>query len=354
LATWAGESLKADSSGGHVPHTIRAATLRGFEGLARSVGLPPLRLLDAAGVPRAALTNPDIRISAASVRDLMGLCGAAIEDFALRMYEVRSPSDMGPVALIARQQPTLRATLEALNRNLALHSDVTRVWIDDDASYGAAVIRLVQTWPTPGPERQTTELALGQLMRTLRGRLGPDWQPLEVWLTHGPPLAMDTHHRILGTNLCFHQPFNGVACTRLDLDRPDPAADPEMTRQIQRYVDGLPNPAPADLPDQVLGLAHALLPLGQCTTEIVARQIGVVPRTLQRQLAASGTRFIDIVQRARMTLCQRYLEHDDRRLAEVAQLLGFSALSAFSRWHRIHYGGSPSDRRRAALPESLR
>jgi AraC-like DNA-binding protein len=337
-----------------VPHTIRAATLTGFEGLARSIGLTPLRLLDAAGVPRAALTNPDIRISAASVRDLMELCGAATEDFALRMYEVRSPSDMGPVALVAREQPTLRATLKALNRNLALHSDVTRLWIDDDASYGAAIVRLVQTWPTPGPERQTTELAMGQLMRTLRGRLGPDWQPLNVWLAHGPPLVMDTHHRVLGTNLRFHQPFNGVTCTRMDLDRPNPAADPEMTRQIQRYVDGLSNPARADLADQVLGLAEALLPLGQCTIEIVARQIGVVPRTLQRRLAAGGTRFIDIVQRARMTLCHRYLEHDDRRLAEAAELLGFSAPSAFSRWHRIQYGCSATDRRRAAPPGSLR
>lgn len=327
-------------------HTIRAATLTGFVGLARSVGLAPLRMLDAAGIPRAALRNPDLRISAAAVRDLLEGCSEAAEDFALRMYDVRSPSDMGPVALVAREQPTVRAVLASLNRNLALHSDITRLHIDPAAD-GAEIVRIVQTWPTPGPERQTIELAMGQLMRVLRLHLGRTWQPLGVSLAHGPPKVMDTHHRVFGPNVAFHQSFNGVVCAPAVLDQPNPGADPEMARQIELYIAGLRGAADGGLPEQVRGLVLARLARGGCTAELAAQLLGVDLRTFQRQLAASGAGFLDIVQSVRMGLVPQYLE-GDRSLAEVAELLGFSALSVFSRWHRTHYGQSASTHRTAA------
>ena len=88
--------------------TIRASTLMGFADTARSVGLDPLRMLDAVGIPREALLDPDARISTAAVRDLLELGGRTADDFALRMADRRTPSTMGPVALIAREQPTLR------------------------------------------------------------------------------------------------------------------------------------------------------------------------------------------------------------------------------------------------------
>ena len=49
-------------------------------------------------------------------------------------------------------------------------------------------------------------------------------------------------------------------------------------------------------------------------------------RTLQRHLAGSNSSFHDILQEARLGLAFRYLEESDRPLAEVAELLGFSAL----------------------------
>ena len=45
----------------------------------------------------------------------------------------------------------------------------------------------------------------------------------------------------------------------------------------------------------------------------------------------------------------RYVENSDRPLTSVAELLGFSALSAFSRWFRSEFGCSVTQwRARAA------
>jgi AraC-like DNA-binding protein len=329
-----------------VADTIRAAVLTGYAELARLVGLDPLRMLDAAGIPRVALTDPDLRIPTGAARDLIEASGRGAEDFSLRMSELRTPSVMGPVALIAREQPDVRSVIEAIARHLGLHSQATTFRIEDA---GDLVIVQVRThFPTPGPTRQSVELGLGQLMRILRQYLGPNWRPVSVSLVHGPPKSMDTHHRIFGPNVAFDQDFDGVVCTQADLERPNPSADPEMARQIERYVEGLADAAQAPLPDRVREMIRDLLPTGRAVVDVVARRMGADPRTLQRQLAATGTSFIDLLQEVRMELSGPYLEESERPLVEIAELLGFSALSPFSRWHRTHYGCSASDRRKVA------
>lgn len=323
--------------------TIRAAVLTGFPEAAGAVGLDPLRMLDAVGIPRTALREPDLRISLTALRELLERAGRASEDFGLRLSLLRTPSIMGPVALIAREQPTLRSIIQTIARYITLYTDALDIRVEETGE--VAIIRIGLTFPTQGPQRQTVELATGQLMRLLRQHLGPNWRPVNVSFVHAQPRSMDTHRRALGANIAFDQDFDGVVCERSDLDHVNPAADPAMAREIERYIQGLAGSSQASMPDRVRALAQALLPMGHCTFSFVSKQMGLDPRTLQRQLAGHGTSFLDIVQAARMALTIQYVDESDRPLVEVADLLGFSAISAFSRWHRTHYGNSPSDRR---------
>jgi AraC-like DNA-binding protein len=328
-----------------VAGTIRAAALTGFEELCRTLGLDPLRMLDAAGIPRAALTDPDLRISTSAGRDLLEACSRAAEDFALRLSELRTPSIMGPVALIIREQPTARGVLDAFGRYMSLHADSSRLSVEETGD--VAIVYVTQSFDTPGPMRQSNELAMGQVFRVLRRCLGANWRPLSISFVHSAPKSMATHHRIFGPNVYFDHDFNTVVFDREDLDRPNPGADPAMAREIERYVGKLAGSAQAPLSERASEAIRALLPTGRGTIDTVAQQLGLDPRTLQRQLAAQDTSFIDLLQEVRMDLTGPYLDESDRSLAEVAELLGFSALSAFSRWHRMHYGRSASDRRKA-------
>jgi len=308
-------------------------------------------MLDAVGIPRVALTEPDLRISTTAGRDLLEQSGRAAEDFGLRMSELRTPSVMGPVALIIREQPTVRGVIDALAVYSSLHTESNHMSVEETGDL--AILRLVLSYPSPGPARQGTELSLAQILRVLRLYLGAHWRPLSVSFVHAPPKSQVTHHRVFGTDIEFDADCNSIVFNRTDLDLPNPAADPAMAREIQRYVDGLVGPRPTGLTERVLELVRELLPTGRCNIGSVAKQIGVDRRTLQRQLAERGTSFLDIVQNARTGLAAQYVEESDRPLAEVAELLGFSALSAFSRWHRAHCGGSASDRRDAARSRGI-
>jgi AraC-like DNA-binding protein len=332
--------------------TVRAAVPTGYVETARTVGLDPLRMLDAVGIPRAALEDLDLRIPTTAVRDLLELSARAADDFALQMADRRTPSVMGPLALIAREQATVRGVLEAISRLRFLHNDATDVPLEDIGDL--TIIHVVSTWPTPGPERQTVELAMAQIARTLRLFLGSAWRPLSTAFVHAQPKVLDRHRRIFGPNVEFNQAYNGMLCHRSDLDRKNPAADPEMARHIERYIAGLGGSAQPGLVDQLRELVLRQLPSGGLTAEVAARKLGLDLRTMQRQLAAADTSFGHIVQETRLALIPRYLVESDRPLSEVAELLGFSALSAFSRWHRTHYGVSASAHRAAGSGRGAR
>ena len=65
------------------------------------------------------------------------------------------------------------------------------------------------------------------------------------------------------------------------------------------------------------------------------------PRTLHRYLAREGETCSSIVDAVRVDLARRYVEDKGRSLSEVSDLLGFSALSSFSRWFRARFASSP-------------
>ena len=90
--------------------------------------------------------------------------------------------------------------------------------------------------------------------------------------------------------------------------------------------------------DRVHQLVVLLLPRGLCRVEVVAQHLGVDRRTVARRLADEQTSFSALVNELRRDLFARYLKDGARSLTEVSALLGFSASSAFSRWHRQQFG----------------
>lgn len=84
-----------------------------------------------------------------------------------------------------------------------------------------------------------------------------------------------------------------------------------------------------------------LLPAGKSSVDEVARRLGVGRRTLQRQLAAEGTRYQQTLGRLREELARHYLEATVQSPAEISFLLGFDDPRSFFRAFRKWTGTSP-------------
>src|SRR5258707_10152239 len=91
----------------------RAAGLTGFADLALTVGVDPYKIAAEAGVPAAALSDPDMRVPARAVDQMFEVAAerSGCDDFGLRIAENRRLSNLGPIGLVVREQPTLRKAL---------------------------------------------------------------------------------------------------------------------------------------------------------------------------------------------------------------------------------------------------
>jgi AraC-like DNA-binding protein len=319
---------------------VRSASLTNYLEVAQSAGLDPDRMLRRFGLARHSLDNPDLKISEDAVRGLLEASAeaAGIEDFGLRMAERRALSNLGALALLVRDQPTVRKALEAWIQYRKVHTDSVSLHVDE--SHGDVIISVVRSVETAAPKRQSIELTIGVLCLVLRGFLGEQWQP-HVCFVHTAPRSRETHRRVLGTKIEFSGDFNGIICRASDLDAPIPSADPTMARYAQQYVASIAR-ADESFSEKVRELVASLLSSGRCRMERVAEHLGLDRKTVHRRLVEEGTSFSAIVDAVRTQTVNHHIEDRKRTLTDVAEMLGFSDVSAFSRWFKRRFGRSVS------------
>jgi AraC-like DNA-binding protein len=324
---------------------IRSTSLSHFGEVARRVGLDPGQLLREFGLPQRCLTDPELTVPTDAVRELLENTAerSGVEGFGLLMAEARRLSDLGPLGLLVREQPTLRLAVEAFVHYGRRLNEALLLEVEEAGD--VVVLREELIVGKSCSVRQSTELAIGVAFRTLCTLLGPGWRARRVCFAHDAPADRSVHERVFGCSVEFGHDFNGIVCTRADLDRPNPNADPAMAKYAQHLLDTSFAGQSADMTTQVRQLIASLLGTGQCTIERVAQYLGVDRRTVHRHLARESETFSGIVDSVREELCDRYLENRNRSLTEVSSLLGFSDPSGFSRWYRRRFNSKPSERR---------
>jgi AraC-like DNA-binding protein len=80
---------------------------------------------------------------------------------------------------------------------------------------------------------------------------------------------------------------------------------------------------------------------GQNRLPDIARRFGLTPRALQGRLKLAGTSFAKLSEQTRKEMAANYLRNTGLSITEIALLLGFSELSAFTRSVQRWFGKSP-------------
>ena len=322
---------------------IRSASLTNYAEVARAAALDPRRMLREFGLPPHCLDEPDLVVPMDSVRAVLEASAerSGVEAFGLLMAEARRLSNLGPLGLLIREQPTLRLAVEAFVSYGRRMNESLLLTIEEAGD--VVVLREELVMGHTSAVRQSTELAIGVAFRMLRQFLGAEWRPRRVCFAHDPPADRTVHARVFGRNVEFGHDFNGIVCARADLARANPEADPQLARMARRLLDEASQPADAGAnASQVREIVVLLLSGGGCSVDRVAQHMGIDRRTIHRRLAREGESFSAIVEAVRRELADRYLHDRGRKLTEVASLLGFSGASGFSHWYRKQYGVKPS------------
>lgn len=192
--------------------------------------------------------------------------------------------------------------------------------------------------------RQDAELSLGMFLNIFRECHGSQWGPLEVHFEHPEPIDAKEHEKAFNAPVYFNQPANALVFRQETLEGIMPNRDLRLLAIVQTCLvnlgfNGFGEGPP--LVERVRNLVRRRLPDGYPAVADIAREAGVSVASLQRMLSDEGISYRDLVEDLRKDLAVSYLKQRHLALSEIAFLLGYSELSAFSRAFRRWTGHCP-------------
>lgn len=329
---------------------VRVAALTGYFETMAGFGIDPRPLLKEQGLTGDLLVNPEQLIPARAAIRLLERSAqeTGCITLGLRMAEGRAIANLGATSLLIAHQPTLRRALSALAEFRARINSTLVLHFEEDGEQ--AILREDFSLRRPEPSRQASNLALGVLARLCAGVLGDAWTPRTVCFSHETPPAteMAIFSRLFRCRPQFDSEFNGIVVAVTDLDRPNPRADDQLALHARQLLESVMSPAERTATQDVDQLIKLMLPSGRATIQTCAASMGVTVRTLQRMLDAEAASFSTLLNQARMQLATQYLGNPRMRITDIADMLGYSSIGAFTRWYSQTFGMPPRQARREA------
>ncbi|MEN0065490.1 MAG: helix-turn-helix domain-containing protein [Myxococcota bacterium] len=203
---------------------------------------------------------------------------------------------------------------------------------------------------TPVLQQYVTTVDLAASLAIVRCVLAPDQdlRPTEATFAWPKPFDAEAIAAVLGCPVRFGCRQTAMIFGPEVLQAQPRLANPLAFRAYERQAADLAALRRVDvsLAEQVRRLLWAGQPVPD--RDPVARMLAMSPRTLARRLGEEGTSFRAIRNEVRQQRAQRSLGTPERQVSEVADELGFSDVTAFSRAFRSWTGLTPTEFRRGS------
>lgn len=320
---------------------VRGTALSNYCKLVTELGGDPVALLRAAGVRPQDAGKYDVfipfRAGLQAIESAAEVTGTA--DFGRRLADRQGIEILGPVGVAASTAATVADAFTIFGTYMAAYSPAIGIDIvplaDQERAFLAYAILLEGTPPCP----QTTELSLGVTLRVLRFLLGSEYAPVSVHLPHDPLTPRRDYVRYFDCTPHFASRSAGFTIRSADLRRPL-RRDDVAHQALVEYLGSI-TPSDVGIVQSVRTIVRQLMPTAAATLEVVAGQLNLHPKALQRRLADEGTSFAELVDKVRQDAAERYLRSTHMSLSHLARELGYSEQSVLTRSCKRWFGSGP-------------
>ncbi len=326
---------------------VRGTSLSGLPELVTQLGGDPAALLESVGIRAADVGRHDVFVSLPRVAMAVEAAAAvtATPDFGRRLAERQGIDIFGPVGAAARTSATVAEALIIFERFLAAYTPGLAVRLCDTDNPQQAFLEFRFVDRDLPPVKQSVELSLGVTLRVLKFLIGDTFNPVAVHLPHEALTAPGDYRRYFGCRLRFASRSAGLVIPRRHLDQPL-RHDRIAHETIMAYLGTLAIRGDSAR-ESTEALTNQLLPSGTVSLELIACQLNLHPKTLQRRLAAEGTTFAEIIDQIRRRRTELLLRDTDVTLSQLARELGYAEHSVLSRSCRRWFGCGPAEFRKA-------
>lgn len=331
-------------AGAIAPDTISASLLVRVLRAAADEGASRTQLLATVGIDPVRLRNPLSRFSSAIALRFFVALEKQFGDPAitLRIGEKASTQNFSDLGFATRLAPNLAAVIDANIRLQALRHTMFGTVFDTEAK--PPTLRWHVSPDATESYAPVIEFSAATYARMARQVLAEPPLLHSIDFQHKARFSPAQYEQAFGCPVRFSMPETRMEMTARQIFRPSPFANPVLLdAAIARYRQ------PAEWIAQ--GLRHTghsyfylsnELDKSPPTLDRMASSFGMTERSLRRKLVEEGHPFRQLLDRVRQDVCALYQMDGTRSLSEIALLLGFSDLSAFSRSYKRWHGHAPS------------
>jgi AraC-like DNA-binding protein len=243
---------------------------------------------------------------------------------------------------MGRNAPSVREACRRFVRYGSLLSEV-HVFALEEHDSSAALVQRSPAAPSVGG-RHPNEMFAAIIVRLVCELIEAPEAIRLVAFAHPAPPDVSEQDAFFRCAVLFGRGENRIEFDRSLLDRPIKGADDALLAVLDEQAERIvaERVAVSDAVSRVRQQIRTAVKNGQPTLELVATAMRVSPRTLQRRLTAEKTTFNALVDHVREELARAYIVNPRLALGEVAYLLGFSEISAFSRAFKRWTGSTPA------------
>lgn len=326
--------------------TISAAVLAGLRtALAKRPGLAD-ELLAEAGIAGIEI-DPMQPLSFETVAQLFQNAAARIPDpnFGLHYALTYPPGASGLLGQLILSAPSIRHALEAAATFSSLYMTGFATQFHEENGVG----RFALCYPVAKSTSRChfTNFVLAIIASRVRIGAGPDWMPLSAEFEHRQPADIEVYKRIFGPRLTFNAAGNSFTIDGPTLGKPMPKTIDGIFDSVKELSTRLmaEQRERTELVTQVRDAIAQRMGNEPFDLEAVAASLGMAARTLQWRLEQEKTGYEKVLTMTRSQLSEQLLRDTDLAIGEIANRLGFSELSAFTRWMRQNAGRPPTAQR---------
>lgn len=264
------------------------------------------------------------------------------DDWVLRAPELWNPSSHGPLGVAGVAAPDLAATIEVITRYGFVRAPYYRTSLRRGPQWSQMDYELTVDLDER-ISRPMMEMCFIGFRAGIASVMAASPAEARFFFACAEPQHAPQVRSVLGENVAYGAVRNAIRFPTAWLALQSPLADATLYGVALQELQA----AKARLfaPDGLRGRVERLLkslPAGRLTADEVARLTGVSRRTLVRQLSEAGTGYRDLVDAELRARAGRLLQDGGLSHAQIAEALGYTDPSSFSRARRRWFRDSPA------------
>ena len=327
--------------------TASGAILRLAAAQVRSAGKDVAALLNAGDLAARVLDDPTARVNADAQIEFLDAASKALNDNWLGFHLARDLDfrSAGRLFYVFASAARLGDGLERLQRYCRVTNEAVQITYSCGTE---SAITISYSGVARHRDRHQIEFIMTLLLGLCRSLTDRQLIPRRVSFAHHRNHEASPMRRFFGTEIEYDGSRDELVFEPSVHALPLVGADPYLGELMQESCEAAlarHSSNVSQLRTSVENMIAPLLPHAKVPSREVAARLGLSERTFARRLAEEGTTYGEILDQLRREIATSYLAETDLQISQIAWLLGFHQVSAFTHACRRWTGKSPRDMR---------